>query len=171
MWWARRNLLKCPPEKYYRPLILRDQPGGGGDEKKAPSTQSLVKIKSVTQNLALAYDNWITDVDLEDHGLLAFHVQGLVAKMAEAYKVEHDGKNDEAEQDAAKYFDLPAEFLKPFATIDASTRERKSETLSELLIDQWGTRHGPFNSTPMGVNLISFGSPHVRPMGVHQYVW
>jgi len=113
-------------------------PGGGGDEKKAPSTQSLVKIKSVTQNLALAYDNWITDVDLEDHGLLAFHVQGLVAKMAEAYKVEHDGKNDEAEQDAAKYFDLPAEFLKPFATIDASTRERKSETLSELLIDQWG---------------------------------
>ena len=25
----------------------------------------------------------------------------------------------------------------------------------------------PFNSTPMGVNSISSGSPHVRPMGVH----
>ena len=27
-----------------------------------------------------------------------------------------------------------------------------------------GTRREPFNSTPMGVNSISFGSPHVRPM-------
>jgi len=31
-----------------------------------------------------------------------------------------------------------------------------------------GTRHKPFNSTPMGVNSISSGSPHVRPMGVHR---
>ena len=30
------------------------------------------------------------------------------------------------------------------------------------------TRHEPFNSTPMGVNPISSGSPHVRPMGVHR---
>ena len=32
-----------------------------------------------------------------------------------------------------------------------------------------GTRRGPLNSTPMGVNSISFGFPHVtvtlRPMG------
>ena len=28
-----------------------------------------------------------------------------------------------------------------------------------------GTRHTPFNSTPMGVST-SFDSPHVRPMGV-----
>ena len=27
------------------------------------------------------------------------------------------------------------------------------------------TRREPFNSTPMGVNSISFGSPHVCPMG------
>ena len=27
------------------------------------------------------------------------------------------------------------------------------------------TRRGPFNFTPMGVNPISSGSPHVRPMG------
>ena len=26
----------------------------------------------------------------------------------------------------------------------------------------------PFNFTPMGVNSISPGSPHVRPMGVHR---
>ena len=31
-----------------------------------------------------------------------------------------------------------------------------------------GTRHEPFNSTPMGVNPISPGSPHVRPVGVHR---
>ena len=31
-----------------------------------------------------------------------------------------------------------------------------------------GTRPEPFNSTPMGVNSISSGSPHVRPMGVHR---
>ena len=28
-----------------------------------------------------------------------------------------------------------------------------------------GKRHEPFNSTPMGVNPISSGSPHVRLMG------
>ena len=28
-----------------------------------------------------------------------------------------------------------------------------------------GTRHEPFNSTPMAVNSIPSGSPHVRPMG------
>ena len=28
--------------------------------------------------------------------------------------------------------------------------------------------HEPFNSTPVGVNSISSGSPHVRPMGVHR---
>ena len=28
-----------------------------------------------------------------------------------------------------------------------------------------GTRPEPFNSTPMGVNSILSGSPHVRPMG------
>jgi len=28
-----------------------------------------------------------------------------------------------------------------------------------------GTRHEPFNFTPMAVNSISSGSPHVRPMG------
>ena len=27
------------------------------------------------------------------------------------------------------------------------------------------TRHEPFNFTPMGINAISSGSPHVRPMG------
>ena len=26
----------------------------------------------------------------------------------------------------------------------------------------------PFTSTPVGVNSISSGSPHVRPMGVHR---
>ena len=26
----------------------------------------------------------------------------------------------------------------------------------------------PFNSTPMAANSIPFGSPHVRPMGVHR---
>ena len=31
-----------------------------------------------------------------------------------------------------------------------------------------GTRREPFNYTPMGVNPISSGSPHVRPMGVHR---
>ena len=31
-----------------------------------------------------------------------------------------------------------------------------------------GTRREPFNFTPMGVNSISFGSPHVRRMGVHR---
>ena len=31
-----------------------------------------------------------------------------------------------------------------------------------------GMRREPFNSTPMGVNSISSGSPHVRPMGVHR---
>ena len=31
-----------------------------------------------------------------------------------------------------------------------------------------GTRHEPFNFTPMGVNPISPGSPHVRPTGVHR---
>ena len=31
-----------------------------------------------------------------------------------------------------------------------------------------GTRREPFNSTPMAVNPISPGSPHVRPMGVHR---
>ena len=32
-----------------------------------------------------------------------------------------------------------------------------------------GTRPpGPFNVTPMAVNSISSGSPHVRPMGVHR---
>ena len=31
-----------------------------------------------------------------------------------------------------------------------------------------GTRGEPFNSTPMAVNPISSGSPHVRPMGVHR---
>ena len=31
--------------------------------------------------------------------------------------------------------------------------------------DGLGTRCEPFNSTPMGVNPISSGSPHVRPMG------
>jgi hypothetical protein len=30
------------------------------------------------------------------------------------------------------------------------------------------TRREPFNSTPMGVNPIPFGSPHVRPMGVRR---
>ena len=29
-------------------------------------------------------------------------------------------------------------------------------------------RREPFNSTPMGANSISPGSPHVRPMGVHR---
>ena len=28
-----------------------------------------------------------------------------------------------------------------------------------------GTHRQPFNSTPMAVNSISLGSPHVRPMG------
>ena len=31
-----------------------------------------------------------------------------------------------------------------------------------------GTRREPFNFTPMAVNSISFGSPHVHPMGVHR---
>ena len=31
-----------------------------------------------------------------------------------------------------------------------------------------GTRREPFTSTPMGVNSIPFGSPHVRLMGVHR---
>ena len=31
------------------------------------------------------------------------------------------------------------------------------------------TRHGPFNSTRMGVNSTTFGSPHVCPQGA--YVW
>ena len=31
-----------------------------------------------------------------------------------------------------------------------------------------GTRREPFNSTPMAVNPISSGSPHVRPIGVHR---
>ena len=31
-----------------------------------------------------------------------------------------------------------------------------------------GTLREPFNFTPMGVNPISPGSPHVRPMGVHR---
>ena len=31
-----------------------------------------------------------------------------------------------------------------------------------------GARREPFNATPMGVNSISFGSPHVRPMGAHR---
>ena len=31
-----------------------------------------------------------------------------------------------------------------------------------------GPRPEPFNSTPMAVNPISSGSPHVRPMGVHR---
>ena len=31
-----------------------------------------------------------------------------------------------------------------------------------------GTRLKPFNSTPMAVNPISSGSPHVRPTGVHR---
>ena len=41
------------------------------------------------------------------------------------------------------------------------------ETLAPQLL---GTRHEPFNFTPMGVNLISSGSPHARctPMGVHR---
>ena len=30
------------------------------------------------------------------------------------------------------------------------------------------TRREPFDSTPMAVNSISFGSPHERPMGVHR---
>ena len=33
------------------------------------------------------------------------------------------------------------------------------------LLRRQGTRREPFNSTPMGVNPISSGSPHVRPMG------
>ena len=32
----------------------------------------------------------------------------------------------------------------------------------------FGKRREPFNSTPMGVNSSSSGSPHVRPMGVHR---
>jgi len=31
-----------------------------------------------------------------------------------------------------------------------------------------GTRREPFNFTPVAVNSISSGSPHVRPMGVHR---
>ena len=30
---------------------------------------------------------------------------------------------------------------------------------------KWGPRPEPFNFTPMAVNPVSFGSPHVRPMG------
>ena len=32
-----------------------------------------------------------------------------------------------------------------------------------------GTRCGRFNSTPMGVNSISVGSPHVRPHGANAW--
>ena len=31
-------------------------------------------------------------------------------------------------------------------------------------LDCSGTRRGPFTFTPMAVNSISYGSPHVRPM-------
>ena len=33
---------------------------------------------------------------------------------------------------------------------------------------RYGTPPEPFNVTPMGVNSIPSGSPHVRPMGVHR---
>ena len=38
-----------------------------------------------------------------------------------------------------------------------------SDADGEWILDEVRTK--PFNSTPMGVNLMSFGSPHVRPMG------
>ena len=37
--------------------------------------------------------------------------------------------------------------------------------LSLVLGKTFGTRREPFNSTPVAVNSVSFGSPHVRPMG------
>ena len=37
--------------------------------------------------------------------------------------------------------------------------------IDDVFITTIGTRREPFNSTPMGVNPISPGSPHVRPMG------
>ena len=42
--------------------------------------------------------------------------------------------------------------------------DKAAEKLERAGLD-WRTRHGPFNSTQMGVNSISFGPPHVRPMG------
>ena len=46
--------------------------------------------------------------------------------------------------------------------------EEVIDSFAMLRRHQWGTRPEPFNFTPMGVNSISFGSPHVRRMGVHR---
>ena len=48
-------------------------------------------------------------------------------------------------------------------------RLRLSQRLDAAgLYRQRGTSREPFNSTPMAVNSISSGSPHVRRMGVHR---
>ena len=51
------------------------------------------------------------------------------------------------------------------------TRSRSSQptvTTNRRTRPSRGTRREPFNSTSMAVNSTSFGSPHVRPMGVHR---
>ena len=52
-----------------------------------------------------------------------------------------------------------------YTQLDTQQMQRESvqnELGKEL---QNGTRRGRFNFTPIWVNSISFGSPHVRPMG------
>ena len=54
-------------------------------------------------------------------------------------------------------------------TCTTTTRRRTTRTRgSRRRTTSLSTRPEPFNSTPMGVNPISPGSPHVRPMGVHR---
>ena len=122
--------------KFNRVVFMIGVPGPRPGNSNAPS--SFVKIRSVTKNLSQAYERWLEEYDLNDHGLIAFHAKDLIKEMTISHKKKTDGKNDKEDKKRVEYYDLPANHLKPFATIDNATRDSSSMILSELLIDQWG---------------------------------